>query len=82
MNLYWKGEGGSRSLPPLCFSHSPPQVRLHDGIILLDQDHTIASAGQKLTPEQAHVLRLLDVKMAESRISPKCVWYKGKFKAF
>jgi hypothetical protein len=58
------------------------QVRLHDGIILLDQDHTIATAGQKLTPEQAHVLRLLDVKMAESRISPKCVWYKGKFKAF
>jgi hypothetical protein len=35
-----------------------------------------------LTPEQAHVLRLLDVKMAESRIAPKCVWYKGKFKAF
>jgi hypothetical protein len=34
----------------------------------------VCEKGQPLTPEQAQVLKLMDVKMGTARLDLKCVW--------
>jgi mRNA turnover protein 4 len=52
---------------------------LKGGVIQLLADTQICKKGDVLTPEQCHLLELLDVKMADFRITVDCAWSNGEF---
>lgn len=70
------------------FSHSmEPQLRqlglptaLKKGIVTLLNDYSVCRKGDTLSPEQARILKLLDVKMADFKIVLKAAWSQdGQF---
>ncbi|KAL0978474.1 hypothetical protein UPYG_G00170930 [Umbra pygmaea] len=64
------------------FPHSmEPQLRqlglptaLKKGVVTLLKDHTVCKQGDTLTPEQARILKLFGMEMAEFRIQVICMW--------
>ncbi|ODM89192.1 mRNA turnover protein 4 [Orchesella cincta] len=66
------------------FAHSlEPHLRslglptsLKKGVVTLIKDYKVCKKGQVLTPEQARILKLLDIKMAEFRVVVDSVWTK------
>jgi len=72
------------------FSHAiEPQLRqlgmpteLKKGIVHLTQNYTVCSEGDRLTSEQARILKLLDHKQAEFKLNMIAVWSRedGSFK--
>jgi len=70
------------------FSHSmEPQLRklglptqIQRGIVALIHDYTICSEGEKLTPEQAKLLKLFGMKTVEFRINLLCFWNRDSTK--
>jgi len=72
------------------FSHAiEPQLRqlgmpteLKKGVINLMQDYTVCKAGDKLTSEQARILKLFDHKQAKFKLNIIAVWSRedGSFK--
>lgn len=70
------------------FTHSmEPQLRklglptvLKKGIITLEKEHTVCETGDTLTPEQARILKLLDIKMSEFKVRLVSYWSQdGEF---
>eukprot|EP01135_Chromosphaera_perkinsii_P002496 Nk52_evm12s224 gene=Nk52_evmTU12s224 len=51
---------------------------LEKGVIVLQGDYVVCKAGQALTPEQARVLKLLNMELAEFQIVPVAYWNDGK----
>jgi mRNA turnover protein 4 len=47
---------------------------LKKGVVYLTEEYTVCREGDTLTPEQARLLKLLDWKMAEFKISFQAVW--------
>lgn len=66
------------TLEPTLRQHGLPS-RLNKGTIELLADHAVCRVGQRLTPQQAGILRIFDVKMAHFTISPFCCWHDGIF---
>ncbi|CAL1608197.1 unnamed protein product [Knipowitschia caucasica] len=74
------------------FTHSmEPQLRqlglptaLKKGVVTLLKDHEVCKEGDVLTPEQARILKLLGVEMAEFKVQIKCMWNSatGEFESF
>lgn len=68
------------------FSHAiEPYLRqlgmpttLERGVVTLLKDYTICKKGNVLTPEQAKILQLLDMKLAKFKLVLKGVWIKDK----
>jgi mRNA turnover protein 4 len=66
------------------FAHSlEPHLRslglptsLKKGVVTLIKEHTVCKKGQILTPDQARILKLLEIKMAEFRVIVDSVWTK------
>ncbi|XP_043108536.1 mRNA turnover protein 4 homolog [Puntigrus tetrazona] len=64
------------------FTHSmEPQLRqlglptaLKKGVVTLIKDFEVCKEGDALTPEQARILKLFGIEMAEFKISIKCMW--------
>ncbi|GAB1597717.1 mRNA turnover protein 4 homolog [Argonauta hians] len=64
------------------FSHSmEPQLRqlglpttLNRGVITLTKDYQVCKEGEKLTPEQTRVLKLIGNMMAEFKITIEAMW--------
>ncbi|KPP64635.1 mRNA turnover protein 4-like, partial [Scleropages formosus] len=64
------------------FPHSmEPQLRqlglptaLKKGVVTLLKDYEVCKDGDILTPEQARILKLFGIEMAEFKVSVKCVW--------
>ncbi|XP_067287139.1 mRNA turnover protein 4 homolog [Pseudorasbora parva] len=64
------------------FPHSmEPQLRqlglptaLKKGVVTLIKDFEVCKDGDTLTPEQARVLKLFGIEMAEFKLSIKCMW--------
>jgi mRNA turnover protein 4 len=54
-------------------------VVLKKGVITLESPHTVCSAGATLSAEQAQLLKLLDVKMAQFAFTLTCHWHDGRF---
>jgi mRNA turnover protein 4 len=56
-------------------------VALKRGVVTLLQDHTVCSAGEVLTAEQARMLKLLGHQQAEFKLRLVASWSKegGKF---
>jgi mRNA turnover protein 4 len=52
---------------------------LKRGVITLERAYTVCTAGDVLTPDQAQLLKLLDIKMAEFAFTLTCHWHDGKF---
>ncbi|XP_043857491.1 mRNA turnover protein 4 homolog [Dromiciops gliroides] len=71
------------------FPHSmEPQLRqlglptaLKKGVVTLTSDYQVCNEGDVLTPEQARVLKLFGVEMAEFKVTIKYLWQaeSGKF---
>jgi mRNA turnover protein 4 len=55
---------------------------LKKGIVHLEKEFTVCKKGDKLTPEQAKILKLLDIKMSDFHLNLISVWSKGKIKKF
>jgi mRNA turnover protein 4 len=53
---------------------------LKNGVVNLEGDFTVCTKGQPLTSEQARLLKLLDVKMADFVLPLTCVYSQGRFK--
>jgi len=53
-------------------------TKLEKGVVALTTDHVVCQAGDKLTPEQAKILKFLGIKMAEFKIRLLCAWSKGE----
>lgn len=56
---------------------------LKEGKVLCLSNHTVCTAGQAMTTDQAQVLKLLGKRMSEFRMTPTCIWTKadgGSFK--
>jgi len=49
-------------------------TRLNKGVIELDRNFTVCKEGATLTPEQAKILKLLEIKMSQFSMMLKCVW--------
>ena len=72
---------------PLAFQHTMADplrklglpVMLKNGTIVCEKDHKVCTAGKPLTPEQAQVLKLMEVKMGEVRLDLKCVWSDSSY---
>eukprot|EP00211_Chloroparvula_japonica_P014742 CAMPEP_0119133226 /NCGR_PEP_ID=MMETSP1310-20130426/13263_1 /TAXON_ID=464262 /ORGANISM="Genus nov. species nov., Strain RCC2339" /LENGTH=224 /DNA_ID=CAMNT_0007123913 /DNA_START=150 /DNA_END=824 /DNA_ORIENTATION=- len=73
------------------FSHAiEPHLRslgmptaLKEGVVTLIKDFTVCKEGKALTPEQARILKLLDIKMAEFFLILCChLTRSGKFVEF
>ncbi|CAG4965305.1 unnamed protein product [Colias eurytheme] len=68
------------------FSHTiEPHLRrlglptsLERGVINLIKEYQVCKKGQALTPEQASILKLLGIQMANFKVVIKCHWTKGK----
>lgn len=54
-------------------------VMLKNGIVMNEHDHKVCTKGIPLTPEQAHILKLMDMKSCEFKVTLKCVWHDGTF---
>nr|CAG4645747.1 EOG090X0BJA [Lynceus sp. MCZ IZ 141354] len=52
---------------------------LQRGIIQLLREHTVCQEGATLTPEQARLLKLLGIHMAEFKVTVEAVWNDGEF---
>lgn len=67
-------------LPQFAFSVEPQlrklglPVKLEKGEIQLIDDFTVCKAGDKLNPEQAKILKLLDHKLSEFKIKLVAHW--------
>lgn len=74
------------------FTHSmEPQLRqlglptaLKKGVVTLLKDYEVCKEGDVLTPEQARILKLLGIEMAEFKVQIKCMWNSetGNFESF
>uniref|UniRef100_A0A3Q1FWI0 Ribosome assembly factor mrt4 n=1 Tax=Acanthochromis polyacanthus TaxID=80966 RepID=A0A3Q1FWI0_9TELE len=74
------------------FPHSmEPQLRqlglptaLKKGVVTLLKDHEVCKEGDVLTPEQARILKLFAIEMAEFKVQIKCMWNSetGEFENF
>ncbi|KAG5274731.1 hypothetical protein AALO_G00139520 [Alosa alosa] len=72
------------------FPHSmEPQLRqlglptaLKKGVVTLIKDYEVCKDGDTLTPEQARILKLFAIEMAEFKLTLKCMWNSetGDFK--
>ncbi|XP_053618874.1 mRNA turnover protein 4 homolog [Plodia interpunctella] len=68
------------------FSHTiEPHLRrlglptsLERGVIHLIKEYQVCKKGLPLTPEQASILKLLGIQMAQFKLLIKCHWTKGK----
>ncbi|GBP29261.1 mRNA turnover protein 4 homolog [Eumeta japonica] len=68
------------------FSHAiEPHLRklglpttLERGVIHLIKEYQVCKKGSPLTPEQASILKLLGMQMADFKLIIKCHWSKGK----
>ena len=47
---------------------------LVNGVVTLLREHTVCSEGDKLTPEQAHLLKHFFIQMAEFKVSILGYW--------
>ncbi|KAM6927824.1 mRNA turnover protein 4 homolog [Xenentodon cancila] len=64
------------------FPHSmEPQLRqlglptaLKKGVVTLLNDYDVCKEGEVLTPEQARILKLFAIEMAEFKVQIKCMW--------
>jgi len=64
------------------FSHAiEPYIRklgmptvLKVGVVTLTRDYVLCKVGDILTPEQARLLKLLEMKISEFRITMRCCW--------
>lgn len=64
------------------FNHSmEPQLRqlglptaLKKGVVTLLKDYEVCKEGDTLTPEQARILKLFGIEMAEFKVQIKCMW--------
>ncbi|XP_037303753.2 mRNA turnover protein 4 homolog [Pungitius pungitius] len=64
------------------FPHSmEPQLRqlglptaLKKGVVTLLKEHAVCKEGDMLTPEQARILKLFGIEMAEFKVQIKCMW--------
>lgn len=64
------------------FNHSmEPQLRqlglptaLKKGVVTLIKDYEVCKEGDTLTPEQARILKLFGIEMAEFKATIKCMW--------
>ncbi|XP_037867106.1 mRNA turnover protein 4 homolog [Bombyx mori] len=68
------------------FSHTiEPHLRrlglptsLEKGVINLIKEYQVCKKGAPLTPEQASILKLIGIEMADFKLVIKCHWTKGK----
>ncbi|CAL8089355.1 unnamed protein product [Orchesella dallaii] len=65
----------AHSLEPHLRSLGMPTA-LKKGVVTLIRDYTVCKKGKVLTPEQAKILKLLDMKMAEFRVLVDSVYTK------
>lgn len=49
---------------------------LKEGKIILLNDFIVCTEGKQMTVDQAQILKLLDIRMAEFRLAPAAVWEK------
>lgn len=61
--------------PTLRALHLP--VTLKKGVIILPNNHQICRKGEVLTPENAKLLELLGIQMADFRLVLECHWSKA-----
>jgi mRNA turnover protein 4 len=52
---------------------------LNKGVIILEKEYTLCTAGQPITPENAKLLKLFDMKLADFQVVLKAVWHDGTF---
>ncbi|XP_076307760.1 mRNA turnover protein 4 homolog isoform X5 [Tachypleus tridentatus] len=56
---------------------------LQKGVVTLIKDYQVCKEGEILTPEQARLLKLLEIQMADFKISVECMWSNdGSFEDF
>eukprot|EP01087_Luapelamoeba_hula_P010703 TRINITY_DN283_c0_g1_i1.p1 TRINITY_DN283_c0_g1~~TRINITY_DN283_c0_g1_i1.p1 ORF type:complete len:259 (-),score=53.79 TRINITY_DN283_c0_g1_i1:22-798(-) len=65
----------AHSLEPLLKKLGMP-TRLVKGVIHVDREWTVCKEGQPVTPEQAKILKLMDIKMSEFKITMLYMWSK------
>ena len=57
-------------------------TRLINGVVTLMAPYTVCKEGAALDGEQAKLLQLLNIKMAEFKLTIRCKWSDGDFHSF
>jgi len=52
------------------------RCRLNRGVVEIITDHTVCKVGQRLTPDQAAILRVFHIRMSSFRFTPVASWEK------
>jgi len=63
------------TVEPFLRQHKLP-VKLNRGVVEIITDHTVCKAGQRLTPDQAAILRVFHVRMSSFCFKPIAHWEK------
>jgi mRNA turnover protein 4 len=66
----------SHSLEPFLRKLGMP-TKLNKGVIHLERPYTVCREGDVLTPEQAKILKLLEIKLSKFTITLPGVWRRG-----
>ena len=57
-------------------------TKLNKGVIELITDYTLCKKGESLSPAQAALLRIFDIKMSAFEMRLVCKWHDDTFEAF
>jgi mRNA turnover protein 4 len=52
---------------------------LVNGVVTLSRDHTVCQKGDKLSPEQAQILKLFYIQQAEFKLEVLGFWHDGSY---
>ena len=52
---------------------------LVNGVVTLSRDHTVCQEGDKLSPEQAQILKLFYIQQAEFKMDVLGFWHNGSY---
>jgi len=70
------------SIEPYLRTELMVPTSLQKGVVHVEKEFVVCKSGEALTPEQARLLKLMNIKMSEFTFELSCMWSGGKFNKY